>query len=36
MQWNTSSPSVPGPENGVYLVLFDSDLSIFCGEDRTE
>ena len=25
------SPSVLEPENGGYLVLFDSDLSIFCG-----
>ena len=30
-----SSPSVPGPENGEYLVLFGADLSIFCGGNRT-
>ena len=35
-RWNTLSPSVPGQENGGYLVLFDSDLSIFCGGNRTE
>ena len=28
--------SVPGPENGGYLVLFGSDLSIFCGENKTK
>ena len=36
MQWSTLSPSVPGPENGGYLVLFGSDLSIFCGENKTK
>ncbi len=35
MLWNILSPSVPGPENGGYLVLFDSDLSIFYGGNRT-
>ena len=30
------SYSVPEPENGGYLVLFDSDLSIFCGGNRME
>ena len=34
--WSILSPSVPEPENGGYLVLFDSDLSIFCGGNRME
>ena len=36
MQWNILSLSVPGPENGGYLVLFGADLSIFCGENKTK
>ena len=33
-QWNILSPSVPGPENGVYLVLFRAVSSGFCGRNK--
>ena len=31
-----SSPSVPGPENEVYLVSFRAVSSRFCGQNDTK
>lgn len=36
MRLNTLSPSVPGPENEVYLVLFRAVQSRFCGQNDTK